>query len=328
MESLYPLKFEPIYKDYIWGGTKLRDKFNKNVPANITHCAESWEISSIDENISIVTNGFLEGNNLQELIEIYMGDLVGDKVYDKFGDEFPLLIKFIDASAMLSIQVHPNNEVAKERHHAFGKTEMWYIMDSEPKSEIIVGFNKNITKEEYQDHLDENTLKEILNTEKADKHDMFFIPSGRVHAIGKGILLAEIQQASDVTYRIYDWDRVDKSGKPRELHTDLALDVIDFKKHDNYKYSKKNIFNKDVDLLKSEFFNVSRLSFNKNIERDYNLIDSFIVMLCFEGDCIIHYGEGLKETLSKGETILIPADLKEIMLEPIKSAMILEIFIE
>ncbi|RPH33951.1 MAG: mannose-6-phosphate isomerase [Bacteroidales bacterium] len=328
MDSLYPLKFEPIYKDYIWGGTKLRDKFNRSTPANITNCAESWEISSIEDNISVVINGFLAGNNLQEIIEIYMGDLVGDKVFNEFGDEFPLLIKLIDATDTLSIQVHPDNQVAKERHHAFGKTEMWYIIDSEANAQIITGFNKEITIEEYQNHQEKNTLKEILNTEKAEKDDIFFIPPGRIHAIGKGIMLAEIQQASDITYRIYDWQRVDKNGTPRELHTDLALGVIDFKKYNTYKFSKKSIPNSGIELIKCEFFTTNRLSFNKTMERDYNLIDSFIVMLCIDGICSINYGEGLKETLSKGETILIPAELKNIILEPSEFTTILEIFIE
>ncbi len=328
MESLYPLKFEPIFKDYIWGGTKLRDKLNKKTPSNITQCAESWEISSLQDNISVVSNGFLAGNSLQELIEIYMGDIVGDKVFDKFGDEFPLLIKLIDATDTLSIQVHPDNKIAKERHHAFGKTEMWYIIDSEPNSQIITGFKRKTTKSVYQKHLSENNLKDILNAEQAKKDEVFFLPAGRVHAIGKGIMLAEIQQASDITYRIYDWDRVDKNGNPRELHTDLALDVIDFKQYDSYKSSKPLAKNEDTELVGSDFFNVNRLIFNKSIEKDYHLLDSFVIYICIEGELNINYGEGNFESLTKGETVLIPADLKELTLEPKESAMILEIFIK
>lgn len=328
MENLYPLKFEPIYKDYIWGGTNLRSKLNKKTPNTITKCAESWEISTIEDNISVVSNGFLAGNNLQELIEIYMGDLVGDKVFNKFGDEFPLLIKLIDANDTLSIQVHPDNEIAKQRHHAYGKTEMWYIIESEPDSRIITGFNKDITKDEYQQHLDSGTLDKILNAETAKSDDIFFIPAGRVHAIGKGVILAEIQQASDITYRIYDWERVDKDGNPRELHTELALDVIDFKRPSSFKFSKTKTENLDVDLVKSEFFTVNRLTFNKIIEKDYNLLDSFVVLLCTEGELFVNYGENKRERVARGETILIPADLKEVSLEPIKSATILEVFIE
>lgn len=328
MENLYPLKFEPIYKDYIWGGTNLKSKLNKKVPTNFEKCAECWEISTIDENISIVTNGFLAGNNLQELIEVYMGDLVGDKVFEKFGDEFPLLIKLIDATDTLSIQVHPDNEVAKQRHHAYGKTEMWYIIDSEPTAKIITGFNKDITKEEYIEHLETNTLGNILNVESANRDDIFFIPAGRVHAIGKGVLLAEIQQSSDITYRIHDWGRVDKNGNPRELHTELALDVIDFKKPKSFKFSKSKTENIDIDLVKSDFFTVNRITFNKIIEKDYNLLDSFVVLLCIEGELFVNYAANKSEKLVKGETILIPADLKELSLNPINSATVLEVYIE
>jgi len=328
MNTLYPLKFEPIFKDYIWGGSKLKKELNKKVPANISCCAESWEISSMQNNITVVTNGFLAGNNLQELIEVYMGDLVGDKVYEKFGDEFPLLVKLIDATDTLSIQVHPNDEVAKERHHAYGKTEMWYIIDSEPDSEIITGFSKKIDKSILINALEKKTFKEILNIEKASKYDAFFLPAGRIHAIGKGILLAEIQQASDITYRLYDWDRKDKTGKHRELHTDLALDVIDYKHYESYKITapiSENVFSKLVD---SEFFQVNRLFFNKPIEREYHFIDSFVIYVCIDGKLTLDYGAGELETLTKGETILIPAELKELTITPVEKAMILEVFIK
>jgi mannose-6-phosphate isomerase len=328
MKSLYPLKFEPIYKDYIWGGSKLKEKLNKKIPSKLLRCAESWEISSIQDNISVVSNGHLAGNNLQELIEIYMGDLVGDKVYSKFGDEFPLLIKLIDATDTLSIQVHPDNAVAKKRHHAFGKTEMWYIIDSEPNSTIIAGFNRNLTKEEYQNHLANSNLQDILNVEAANKHDIFFLPPGRVHAIGKGVLLAEIQQASDITYRIYDWDRVDSNGKSRELHTDLALDVLDFKKYPSYKFTKPTIANESIELISCDFFDIKRLIIDKPIEKEYYLLDSFVVYLCIEGELNIHYGDNSIESIKKGETVLIPADLKELTLNPAISATILEICIK
>lgn len=326
--SLYPLKFEPIFKDYIWGGTNLREKFNKVLPKDMTRCAESWEISSVQDNISIVSNGYLAGNNLQELIEIYMGDLVGDKVYDKFGDEFPLLIKLIDASDVLSIQVHPDDESAKKRHHAFGKTEMWYVIESESDSKIITGFKPSVTRDDYQKHLNENTLESILNIEEAHPGDVFFIPPGRVHAIGKGILLAEIQQSSDITYRIYDWGRVDKNGKPRELHNELALDILDFAKSDNHKSNKENVINKTSDLVTCEYFTVNRLSFNQSIGREYHLLDSFVIYLCIEGSANILYGSGMSERIKAGETVLLPSELKEIILKPENFATILEIFIK
>lgn len=328
MNSLYPLKFEPIFKDYIWGGVKLKDKLNKIFPKNLTQCAESWEISSIQDNISIVSNGYLAGNNLQELIEVYMGDLVGDKIYKQFGVEFPLLIKLIDATDILSIQVHPDDETANKRHHAFGKTEMWYIIDSEPNSQLITGFKTEITRAEYQKCLKENTLVEILNIESAVPGDFFFIPAGRIHAIGKGLLLAEIQQTSDITYRIHDWNRIDKNGNPRELHTDLALDIIDFKKYDNYKNNKPVTPNKTTELVTCKYFDVNRLTFNKSIGREYHLLDSFVIYLCIEGSASILYGKGMSEEIKAGETILIPAELKEIILKPTSLATILEIFVK
>src|SRR3972149_1007896 len=199
MSHLYPLKFKPIFKDKIWGGDKIKTLLNKDF-SPLPNCGESWEISGVQDEISVVSNGFLIGNNLQELIEIYMGDLVGDQVYQKYGIEFPLLIKFIDAHDDLSIQVHPNDKLAMQRHNAYGKTEMWYIIDADRGAKLISGFNTEVTKDAYIKHLENNTLNLILNYEEVKAGDVFFMPAGRVHAIGKGILLTEIQQTSDITY--------------------------------------------------------------------------------------------------------------------------------
>ncbi len=327
MSELYPLKFHPIFKDYIWGGSKLKDKFNKNIPATFTRCAESWEISGVQDNISVVSNGYLKGNDLQELIEIYMADIVGEKVYEQFGVEFPLLIKLIDAKEDLSIQVHPNDEIAKLRHHAFGKTEMWYVIDSEPGSKIITGFDRDTTPDEYLNLLKSKNLVDVLKYEDAKPDDVFFIPPGTVHAIGKGLLIAEIQQTSDITYRIYDWDRVDTKGKPRELHTDLSLDVINYRKFSEGKLHPERQTNKTIELIKCNYFTTNRLSFNKSIGRDYNWLDSFVVYICIEGEVDVIYNSGAKERIYAGETILIPADLKEIILTPLKYSTILEIFV-
>ncbi len=225
--TLYPLKFKPILKDKIWGGAKLRDVLGKKASDK---AGESWEISSVEGDISIVENGFLAGNSLLEVAEVYMGDLVGDSIFDRFGVEFPLLIKFIDAADFLSVQVHPDDAMARERHNSYGKTEMWYIVESD-QGELIAGFNRKLDREQYLRHFNGGSLKEILNHEAVAPGDIYFMPAGRIHAIGPGVLLAEIQQTSDVTYRIYDWDRIDDQGNPRELHTDLALDAIDFSFH-------------------------------------------------------------------------------------------------
>ena len=223
---LYPLKFRPIFKEKIWGGSKLRNQLFKNTSSDKT--GESWEISGVEGNISVVDNGFLQGKSLNDIISEYKESLLGKKIYNKFGTEFPLLIKFIDADDDLSIQVHPDDNTAKKRHKSFGKTEMWYVIDADKNAELITGVCKNTNKGEYSELLLNKQLKTILNFEKVKKGDVFFIPAGRIHAICKGILLAEIQQTSDITYRIYDWDRKDDTGNERELHTESAIDVIDF----------------------------------------------------------------------------------------------------
>ncbi|MCD6565521.1 MAG: class I mannose-6-phosphate isomerase [Bacteroidales bacterium] len=325
MDFLYPLKFKPVFKEKIWGGNKLNTILGKNLPQN-KKIGESWEISGVKDNISIISNGQLAGNNLQELVEIYMGDLVGDKVFEKFGIEFPLLVKFIDANKVLSIQVHPDNELARKRHNAFGKTEMWYIVQADNNSDIITGFKQEINKEQYQKYFREGKLTQILNIEKAEAGEVFFIPAGRVHATGKGILLAEIQQTSDITYRIYDWDRKDKNGNSRELHTELALDAIDFSTYDNYKTPYNKTKNQSVSIADCKYFHTNILDFNEPIEKDYSLIDSFIIIMCLKGSLLIHTKNN-KEQVNTGETVLVPASLDNVIFEPVGESKILEVFI-
>ena len=275
MNILYPIKFRPILKDKIWGGSRLKNILNKSAASD--KCGESWEISAVEGNLSIVRNGFLAGNNLQELIEIYLGDLVGDKIYSQFGIEFPLLIKFIDANDILSVQVHPDDELARLRHDAYGKTEMWYVIEAEENAELIAGFNRTLDRETYLRHLQSKTLKEILNFEKVRKGDVFFTPAGRVHAVGAGILLAEIQQTSDITYRIYDWDRVDEQGNPRETHTELALDALDFKHSESYRTDYNSVMNLTTIVADCKYFTAGLLTFDQTVEKDYNFIDSFVI---------------------------------------------------
>jgi len=326
MNELYPLKFKPQFKEKIWGGQHLKEYLNKSLPEN-KKIGESWEISGIQDNISVIENGYLQGNNLQELIEIYMGDILGDRIYKQFGIEFPLLIKFIDANDILSIQVHPDDELARKRHNAFGKTEMWYIIEAEKDAELISGFSKKIDKETYLKHLESNKLPDILNYEKVQKGNVFFIPSGRVHAIGKGIVLAEIQQTSDVTYRIFDWNRKDDQGKYRELHTDLALDAIDFNVYDNYKTPYKINPNKDSKILNCKYFNTNIIQFDETIEKDYNQLDSFVIYICLDGKIEITYNETERLHIEKGETILIPAVFEHLILNPVVQSKLLEVYI-
>ena len=325
MTQLYPLKFKPILKEKIWGGNTLVSGYGKNRDG-LKNIGESWEISALANDLSVVNNGFLAGNNIEELVEVYMGDLVGEKIYDRFGDEFPLLIKLIEAKEDLSVQVHPGNEMAKNLHNAYGKTEMWYILECDKDAKIYSGFSRPVTREEYLDALAGDTVPGLLNVENPEPGDAFFTPAGRIHAIGAGIVLAEIQQTSDITYRIYDWGRRNSDGTSRELHTDLAVEAIDFSSSGRNRIRKQVYDGAPVTLVNCEFFNVNIVHFHNTLERDYNFIDSFVIYLCTGGRFSIRW-EGRSEEIIKGETVLIPATLGNILLEPLQEATILEIYI-
>lgn len=326
MSGLYPLKFKPIFHEKIWGGNRIKSVLNKDF-GSILNCGESWEISAVEGFVSEVANGFLAGNDLNELVEIYMGDLVGEKVYQKYGNEFPLLLKFIDAANNLSVQIHPNDKIAKERHKAYGKSEMWYVVDTEDESYINSGFNQPVTKEKFIDFCNRGKLMDLLRFDKVSPGDVYFIPAGRVHSIGKGVLLAEIQQTSDVTYRIYDFDRKDAKGNKRELHTGWAVDAINYDFKEDYKThftAEKNI---STELVRCDYFTTNILKFDKELDKDYNHIDSFIIYMNLEGDFLINYDKG-SELVKKGETVLIPACLETLRLIPVSGqAKTLEIYI-
>lgn len=321
--NLYPLKFTPLFKYRIWGGEKLKTALNKNYTE--VNIGESWEISDVSGDETVVADGDLAGKTLRDLTRQFKGDFVGNAVYDKFGEEFPLLIKFIDAKTPLSIQVHPSNEIAKERHNSFGKNEMWYVMQADKNAELIVGFDKKVTREAYQEHLENNTILDVMHHETVKKGDTFYIPTGRVHAIGAGVLLAEIQQTSNITYRIYDYDRVDaKTGEKRELHNDMAIDVLDYEVHKNYKseyHLEKNISNK---LVHSPYFRTNILDINTVVEKDYSKIDSFVIYMCVEG-AVNLICERRAYTINEGETLLLPASLKKVQLNA-KEGKILEAY--
>ncbi len=324
-KQLYPIKFSSIVKDKIWGGEKLKSILHKESDKN--NLGESWELSGVKGDVSEVANGFLAGNNLEEIIEVYMGDLVGEPVYSKFGNEFPLLFKFIDANQDLSIQVHPDDELSKERHNAYGKTEMWYVIEAEPKSQLISGFVKESNKEEYLEALNSGKLTSLLKSHIVTEGDTFFIPAGDVHAIGAGVLLAEIQQTSDVTYRIYDYDRTDSSGNTRELHTDLALDAIDYKDtNEKVTYSKDK--NEAINLASCQYFTTNILHLDNAFERDVYVLNSFVVYMCVDGSAKITCNNGESETITKGETILIPASINNVNIEPNGEAKLLEVYIK
>lgn len=323
---LYPLRFKPIYQYRLWGGNKLRDVLGKKDAPDMT--GESWEISGVEDNLSIVKEGFLEGNDLQELIEVYMGDLVGDAVYEKHGTEFPLLIKLIDAHDVLSVQVHPDDTLAAERHHAFGKTELWHVIQADPGSVIYSGFNKEISREEYLTYVEQKEIQEILNVEPVKAGDAFFIPAGRVHATGAGILFAEIQQTSDITYRIFDWNRLEKNGRPRTLHTDLAIDAIDFKHYPSYRNDYAASMNRPSLIASCPYFTTNLISFCRPVERDYLDIDSFIIFICIQGSFLLNYGEDNPMLVKTGHTVLVPAIFKDVVLEPRGDTKVLEVYID
>jgi mannose-6-phosphate isomerase len=324
MSKLYPLKFKPLFKDKIWGGNKIKTVLNMDF-SPLPNCGEAWVLSGVEENETEILNGWLAGNSLNEIVEIYMGDLVGEKIFLKFGNEFPILVKFIDANDWLSIQVHPDDELAAKRNEGMGKTEMWYILQADEGAELISGFNKKVDKNEYLEHLENKTLKSILNFEKVKTGDVFYIPAGRVHALGPGLLLAEIQQTSDTTYRIYDWDRIDAAGFTRELHTELAVDAIDYNVYKDYKTKYEDKENKTVKLVESPYFTTNIIHLTQAIKKDYSELDSFVIHLCVEGEYELRYGSGTL-TVKKGEALLIPAVFEDVEIYPNNETKILEVY--
>ena len=326
MSDLYPLKFKTIFKDKIWGGKKIETILNKDF-SPLPNCGETWEISGVKNDVSIVENGVFKGLSLIDLLEKNKEALVGKKVYDRFGNAFPLLVKFIDANEDLSIQVHPNDEMAKKRHGSFGKTEMWYVIQSDENASLISGFNQAVDKELYLKKFNAGSLTDILNKEPANAGDVFFLPAGRVHTIGKGLLIAEIQQTSDVTYRIYDFDRVDDKGQKRDLHVDEALDAIDYSYYDNYKTHYGHQKNETENVVECPYFTTNILAFDKDFSRNYSNLDSFVIHVCVEGTYTLNYG-GLEELIvNTGDCILIPAQTQQIELQTKAGFKILESYI-
>lgn len=319
--AVYPLIFEPILKDRIWGGTKLETYLGKkNLPTPTT--GESWELSAVEGDVSVVKDGVYKGKPITDILELYPEEVLGAKVHKQFGTQFPLLFKFLDADKELSIQVHPNDELARKRHNSFGKTEMWYVMQADPGSRIIVGFKEKSSQEQYLKHLADKDLIEILNEVEVKKGDVFFLETGTIHAIGAGIVVAEIQQTSDITYRIYDWDRVDAQGNSRELHVDQALDAMNYNTTDTQKHYTA-IENKSNAMVSCPYFTTSYLPLNGSmgVSKDGS---SFTVYICTEGEFTIEAG-GEKYNFRKGDTVLVPAILKVFILSG--TATLLEICI-
>lgn len=323
--KLYPLKFEPILKPMIWGGNDLC-KF-KGIAPEQEGIGESWEISGVKDNVSIVANGDLAGKSLGDLLTEAKETLVGKKVYEKYGDVFPLLIKFIDAKTDLSIQVHPDDVLAKQRHNSFGKTEMWYVIDAAENAFLYTGFEKRLDPEKYEKSVEDNTFTDYLKKYHVAPGDVFFLPAGRVHAIGGGCLIAEIQQTSDITYRIYDYDRTDAQGNKRELHTELAKDAIDFSVEEDYKTDYKSLVNAPAPLASCEYFTTNLLDIDIPVTRNYDKFDSFVIYICMQGHCTLKDNKGNSVFIHQGESVLIPADTESLMIIPSESSKLLETYV-
>lgn len=323
--QLAPIFFETIYKDKLWGGQKIRSFLGKDF-GDLPNCGETWEISGVPGNVSIVADGPFQGKSLMDLMQALGADLLGQQVHTRFPEEFPLLIKFIDANDDLSIQVHPDDELARQRHNSFGKTEMWYIMQADPGASLITGFTETLDRERYQAAFQAGQLTSILNREVAQAGDVFFLPAGRVHTIGKGLLLAEIQQTSDVTYRIYDFDRTDDQGNNRELHVEQALDAIDYRWYPDYKTHYTDKANAPVTLVDCPYFHTNKLHFDQPLVRDYRWQDSFKVLICVDGTCYWDSAQG-RQTLRQGQACLVPASVPGLTLLPDGQATLLEVYV-
>lgn len=303
---MYPLKFKTIFKSVVWGGEKIAPF--KGVETEQHNIGESWELSGVKGNESVVAEGELAGKTVAELAAEYKGELLGQKVYEKTGTEFPLLVKFIDARDDLSIQVHPDDKLAAERHNGSkGKTEMWYVVQADEKAHLMSGLTKNITPEEYASKVDDNTVTEVLHDYNVKAGDVFFLPAGRIHSIGSGCFIAEIQQTSDITYRIYDFGRKGLDGKPRELHTELSKAAIDYTVLPDYKTAYTEKQNEENEIVSCEYFTTSLYDLDKPVTKEVKSLDSFLIVICTEGKGSLTDSEGNTVSLRQGETVLVPA---------------------
>ncbi|MBR2981106.1 MAG: class I mannose-6-phosphate isomerase [Odoribacter sp.] len=327
---LYPLLFENNFHRLVWGGTRLKPM--KGVPADNEPIGESWEISAVPSSKSVVKNGSFAGKTLNELVEQYKEEFLGRSVYERYGNNFPLLIKYIDAAKDLSVQVHPNNEMAKAVHNSLGKSELWYIMKAEPNAKIYVGFKSPISQYEYEKRIEDGSICEVLQEHYVKPGDVFYIPAGRVHAICGGIMLAEIQQSSDLTYRIFDYNRPGLDGKPRELHTELAKEALDYSVYPNYHVEYNSVINKPIPLEVNEIFSIKLLQVNRAFHRKLYKYDSFVIYMCLEGNAIITLRDTKESiTLTEGNSCLIPAGVADFDVAPNNSSGItklLEVYID
>ena len=306
-------KFEPLLKQTIWGGNKILAF--KHIQSDMENVGESWEVSGVPGDESVVANGECKGKTLNEVLAEMKQKLVGEENYKRFGDRFPLLIKFIDARQDLSIQVHPDDETAHRQGKAMGKTEMWYVMDSDEDASLKVGLKKKITPEEYARMVEDDTICDALGNYKVKSGDCFFIPAGRIHAICSGSFIAEIQQTSDVTYRIYDYKRKDKNGNYRELHTKEAAEAIDYTVLDDYRTEYTPVKNEATQLVSCPLFTTAVYDLTEPMTLDYSELDSFVILIALKGEGSILTSSGNSYSFREGESILLPATTEMVKVE-------------
>ena len=323
---MYPLKFEPILKQTLRGGDKIIPF--KHLNADLKGVGESWEISGVEDNESVVANGPDKGLTLADMVRRYREELVGEANYARFGNKFPLLIKFIDAKQDLSIQVHPADDLAKKRHQSMGKTEMWYIIDNTGgQAHLYSGLKKQITPQEYADMIENNTICDALDKYDVQPGDVFFLPAGRIHSIGAGCFLAEIQQTSNITYRIYDFNRRDKNGNLRELHTELSKDAIDYTVSDDYRTHYEPRKDEPVELVSCPYFTTSVYNLTETMNMDYSELDSFVIYICMKGACTVTDNEGNRISVKAGESVLFPATTQNLEVVPEGEVSFLETYV-
>ncbi len=326
--QLYPFLFHPNLHTIVWGGNQLRPY--KGLELSDEPIGESWEVSAVPDSVSIISNGVLAGKDLITAINEQPDAILGKKVNEKYQGKLPLLVKFIDAKKDLSIQVHPNDEMAMHEHGKMGKSEMWYIIKADEGAHLYAGFKQRITPYEYKKRVEEGSITEVLADHQVKAGDVFYLPAGRVHAICGGVMLAEVQQSSDVTYRIFDYNRPGMDGKPRELHTDLAAKALDFHVETYYRTDYLETTNKAVQIIDTPFFDVRIMEINKSKHRDMRKYDSFVISMCLEGDCKIH----IRSTddiieLKTGYSTLIPADIADYDVIPLNvKSRILDTFVD
>lgn len=303
------LKFKPLLKQTLWGGDKIIAF--KHLQEKLENVGESWEISGVKDNETVVDGGAYDGRKLNDLVAELKEQLVGHENYELFGNEFPLLIKFIDACQDLSIQVHPTDEIAHRQGKPRGKTEMWYALESDKGAQLYNGLKKQITPEEYKQMVADDTITDALARYTVSEGDVFFIPAGRIHAIGAGCFVAEIQQTSDVTYRIYDFKRRDKNGNYRELHTELAAESIDYTVLDNYRTEYQLEKDDPKEVVSCPYFSTAVYDLTIPMTIDYEGLDSFVILIGLKGSGTLT-ANGQTVSLNAGETVLIPAAINEV----------------